>query len=104
MMLTETRYEHVALDERGTPIIAGTTMKVKELVAERRAWGWSAEELLIIHPGLSLGQIFSALAYYADHTAEIDQTIEEDLQDADRLRGKAEPSPLVLRLRQQGLA
>ncbi len=104
MMLTETRYEHVALDERGTPLIAGTTMKVRELVAERRAWGWSAEELLINHPGLTLGQIFSALAYYADHTAEIDQSIEEDLQDVDRLRAEAEPSPLVLRLRQQGLA
>ena len=103
-MLTETRYEHVVLDEQGTPLIVGTTMKVKELVAERRAWGWSAEELLINHPGLTLGQIYSALAYYADHAAEIDQAIEEDLQDADILRGQAQPSPLEVRLRQQGLA
>jgi uncharacterized protein (DUF433 family) len=55
MMLTQTRYEHVALEERGNPCIVGTTMKVKELVAERQAWGWSAEELLINHPGLTLG-------------------------------------------------
>lgn len=102
-MLTETRYEHVALDERDTPVIEGTTMKVKELVAERQAWGWSAEELLVNHPELTLGQIFSALAYYADHPAEIDQAIEEDLQYADRLRREAEPSPLAIRLRQQGL-
>jgi len=34
IMLVETRYEHVVLDERGIPIIAGTTMKVKELIAE----------------------------------------------------------------------
>ena len=104
MMLTQTRYEHVALDERGDPHIMGTTMKVKELVAERQAWGWSAEELLINHPGLTLGQIFSALAYYADHPVEIDRAIEEDLQDVDRLGGETEPSPLVVRLRQQGLA
>ena len=32
MSLTETRYEHVLLDEVGVPIIAGTTMKVVELV------------------------------------------------------------------------
>ena len=34
-MLFETRYEHVILDETGQPTLAGTTMKVKELVAER---------------------------------------------------------------------
>jgi uncharacterized protein (DUF433 family) len=93
----------VVLDEQRAPIIAGTTMKVKELVAERRAWGWSAEELLINHPGLTLGQIFSALAYYADHVAEIDQSIEEDVRYADKFRRETEPSPLEIRLRQQGL-
>ena len=102
-MLTETRYEHVVLNDQLVPIIAGTSMKVRELVAERQAWGWSPEELLVNHPGLSLGQIFSALAYYADHQAEIDGAIEEDIQLADRLHRDAEPSPLVVRLRQQGL-
>jgi len=102
-MLTQTRYEHVALDERGTPHIVGTTMKVQELVAERHAWGWSAEELLINHPDLTLGQIFSALAYYADHPSEIDQAIEDDLQDVEKLRRKTKPSPLVVRLRQHRL-
>lgn len=102
-MLVETRYEHVVLDDEATPIIAGTTMKVKELVAERQAWGWSPEELFINHPDLTLGQIFSALAYYADHHAEIDQAIQEDLQYSDSLRQEAEPSPLAIRSRQQGL-
>ena len=51
-MLTETRYEHVVLNEQNVPVIAGTTMKVRELVAERLAWGWSPEELLLNHPYL----------------------------------------------------
>ncbi len=102
-MLVETRYEHVVLDEQGVPTIAGTTMKVKELVAERLAWGWSPEELLINHPYLTLGQIYSALAYYADHQAEIDEEIEADDQYVDELRRNAEPSPLVVRLKNQGL-
>jgi uncharacterized protein (DUF433 family) len=102
-MLIETRYEHVVLDEKGIPTIAGTTMKVKELVSERLAWGWSPEELLINHPYLTLGQIFSALAYYADHQAEIDKAIEADVQLVDELRRNAKPSPLITRLKAQGL-
>lgn len=102
-MLVETRYEHVVLNDQGTPTIAGTTMKVKELVAERLAWGWSPEELLVNHPYLTLGQIFSALAYYADHQAEIDKAIESDIQYMDELRRKAQPSSLVVRLKTQGL-
>ena len=76
-MFVETRYEHVVLDEGDTPTIAGTTMKVRELVAERLAWGWSPEELLLNHSYLTLGQIFSALAYYADHQAEVDDRFEK---------------------------
>jgi uncharacterized protein (DUF433 family) len=101
-MLVETRYEHVVLDEQGVPTIAGTTMKVKELVAERLAWGWSPEELLINHPYLTLGQIFSALAYYADHQAEIEEAIEADVQYMEE-RKDAKPSPLVVRMKAQGL-
>ena len=37
LMATETRYEHVVLDGYGTPIIAGTSMKVKELISGRGA-------------------------------------------------------------------
>ena len=102
-MLTETRYEHVVLNEQNVPVIAGTTMKVRELVAERLAWGWSPEELLLNHPYLTLGQVFSALAYYADHQTEIDQAIDADVDYMDKLRAKTQPSPLVLRLKMQGL-
>lgn len=98
-MLLETRYEHIILNEDGQPTIAGTRMKVKELVAERLAWGWSAEELLINHPDLTLGKIYSGLAYYADHQEEIEAAIEGDLALADYLRDNTEPSPLVARLK-----
>ncbi|MBM4082625.1 MAG: DUF433 domain-containing protein [Planctomycetes bacterium] len=88
-MAVQTRYEHVVLDARGVPTIAGTTMKVKELVAERLAWGWSAEELLVNHPYLTLGRIYSALAYYADHQAEMDRAIERDADYVDEPHGSA---------------
>jgi uncharacterized protein (DUF433 family) len=102
-MLIETRYEHVVIDDQGAPMIGGTTMKVKELVAERLAWGWSPEELLVNHPYLTLGQIFSALAYYADHQAEIAKAIEADVEHMEKLRQNAHPSALAIRLKTQGL-
>lgn len=102
-MFVETRYEHVVLDEKGVPVISGTTMKVQELVAERLAWGWSPEELLLNHSYLTLGQIFSALACYTDHQAEIEAAIEADVQLVDELRRQAKPSPLVTQLKTQGL-
>jgi uncharacterized protein (DUF433 family) len=103
MELIETRYEHVVLDERGVPIIAGTRTKVIELIVERMAYGWSPEELHYQHPYLSLGQIFSALAYYADHSDELDRVIADDLEVVDKMRKAAGPSSLVKKLKAKGL-
>lgn len=51
----ETRYEHIVLNEDDVPSIAGTTMKVAELVIEQQADEWSPEELHFQHPNLTLG-------------------------------------------------
>lgn len=101
-MFVETRYEHVALNDQGVPVIVGTTMKVKELAAERLAWGWSPEELLINHSYLTLGQIFSALAYYSDHQEEMDKEIDVDVKFINDLRKETKPSPLIIRLKAKG--
>jgi uncharacterized protein (DUF433 family) len=98
MLSTETRYEHIVLDEARIPFIAGTTMKVVELVLDRLAYGWSPEELQFQHPYLTLGQIHSALAYYWDHRDELDQDIENRLQAAERIRLSSKPSSLETRL------
>ena len=45
----KTKYEHVALDDKGVPIIVGTNMKVIEIVLEKTAYGWSPEELYWEH-------------------------------------------------------
>lgn len=99
----ETRYEHIVLNEDHVPSIAGTTMKVVELVVEQQAYGWSPEELHFQHPYLTLGQIHSALAYYWDHREELDHDIQRRLERVTKLRRATHPSPLVARLRAQGL-
>jgi uncharacterized protein (DUF433 family) len=100
---TETRYEHVKLDGKGVPIIDGSSMKVIELVLEKKAYGWSPEEIHFQHPYLSLGQIYSALAYYYDHQQVLDKNIEERLAVVNRMEKDSSPSPLKSRLKSKGL-
>jgi uncharacterized protein (DUF433 family) len=103
MPTVQTSYEHISLDDKKVPVISGTTMKVIELILEKLAYGWSAEELLLQHPYLTLGQIYSALAYYADHQEALDREIEQRLERVDTERRSAGHSPLVQKLKTKGL-
>ena len=94
-------YPHVENDDRGNPVISGTTMKVVELVIGQRAHGWSPEEIHFQHPDLGLGQIHSALAYYWDHQEELDADIERRSQYAEAARREAGPSRLAAKIRSQ---
>ena len=98
-----TGYEHVVVREDGVPIIEGTTVKVVELVLQSLAYGWSPEKLHFQHPHISLGQIYSSLAYYWDHKDDLDQDIERRLQEADLMRERMGQAPLVDKLKAKGL-
>lgn len=102
-MLAETRYEHIVLSDARVPMIAGTTMKVIELVLAQAAYGWSAEELNFQFPQLTFGQIYSALAYYWDHREELDGDIERRMEKVDRIQKSIPVSPLIKRLKEKGL-
>jgi len=102
-MLVETRYEHVVLNKAQVPVIFGTTMKVIELALAHLAYGWSPEELHFQFPHLTLGQIYSALAYYWDHREELDQEIENRLSSVEQFRRSMGESPLEANLRAKGL-
>lgn len=103
MPFTETRYEHIVVDTDGIPSIAGTTMKVVELIAAQTAYGWSPEELHFQFPYLTLGQIHSALAYYWDHRDALDQDIARRLEQVEERQRQSSPIPLRDRLRAHGL-
>ncbi len=91
MSVTETPYEHIVISQDGVPTIAGTNMKVVELIAEKIAYGWSPEEMHFQHLYLTLGQIHSALAYYWDHQEELDGDMERRQQQAKQMRKAAGP-------------
>jgi len=92
------------LDENQVPTIAGTTMKVTELVLDHVAYGWSPEELHFQHPYLTMGQIYSALAYYWEHKVELDEDIERRLQFIDQVQQTTKRPQLAERLKAKRLS
>ena len=96
-------YPDIATDSKNRPIIAGTRMRVTQLVMEKQAYGWSPEELRFQHPHLTPGQVYSALAYYADHNEELDGAIESELQSIDQYRRTLKQAKLGDKLRARGL-
>jgi uncharacterized protein (DUF433 family) len=98
MTTATTEYPHVVLNSEQVPEIAGTTMKVVELVMAQRAHGWSAEELHFQFPHLTLGQIHSALGYYWDHQEALDQDIERRSARVKQIQQRVEGQVIFLPL------
>jgi uncharacterized protein (DUF433 family) len=95
-------YPHIELDATGVPYLAGTRTKVIEVVLDRLAYHWDADEIQRQHPHLQLAPIYSALAYYYDHQAEMDEGIASSLQRVRALRAQQGESPVLAKLRNLG--
>lgn len=83
---------HIQLQDNCVLIIAGTTMKVVELVTSHLVYGWSPEELHFQYPHIALSNIYLALAYYWDRKQEIDADMQLRLEFAEQMRQNASPS------------
>src|SRR5438093_4221385 len=103
-MSTSTSYPHTEQRSDGKLWLIGTQTKVMEVVLDRLAHHWDADEIQRQHPHLTLGQIHSCLAYYYDHQSEMDQLIEEQLERIVRLRRSQGESALRAKLKAKGLA
>lgn len=81
---THTEYAHIV----HTPGVVGGEariedhrIRVRDIVAARDIGGFTPEEIAAnIYPGLTLAQIYSALAYYEDHRGEIDAQFHAETQ------------------------
>jgi uncharacterized protein (DUF433 family) len=84
MRTKKTPYKHIRLWPDGTPTVSGTRLKVKHVAAAYRG-GASAEEIQQMYPDHTLGEIFSALAYYLDRKDEMHRAMDADEREAVRL-------------------
>ena len=83
--MTATFATQIELDDRGVAWIAGTKVKVTEVVLDKIAYGSSPEEIHFQHPHLSLAQIHGALTYYYENQDGIDEQIRRGLEESDQL-------------------
>ena len=83
--MTATFATQIELDSRGIAWIAGTKVKVIEVVLDKIACGSSPEEIHFQHPNLSLAQIHGALTYYYENQDKVDEQIRRGLDDSDKL-------------------
>lgn len=86
---------HIAISPNiagGKPRIAGHRITVQNIVIWHERMGHSADEIASSH-GLSLADVYAALAYYYDHRHEIDTAILADESYVDHLRTRT-PSKL----------
>lgn len=100
--MTSVIYPHVELTDEGVPIISGTRTKVVEVVLDRLAHHWDAEEIRRQHPHLSLAQIYAALAYYHDHQEEMDRDISDRLEKVQRIEKDLGESDVRAKLKRLG--
>jgi uncharacterized protein (DUF433 family) len=95
-------YPHIDVSRAGVPYIAGNQTKAVEVVLDRLAYHWNADESHPQHLHLSLAQIHSALAYYDDHQAEMDGEIDAQLCRIAAIRASLGESPIRLKLKAIG--
>ena len=88
----------IEIDAHGVAWVAGANTKVKEIVLDKLAYGWSPEEMHFQHPHLSMAQIHAALAYYYENQDKLDDEIRRDLEEVDELRSQSESSTLRSKL------
>lgn len=71
----------------GKPRVAGTRIRVEDIVIWHELQGRSPAEIVADFPQLSLADIHAALAFYFDHREEIQRQMRESRAFAATVRG-----------------
>src|SRR5436190_1827740 len=81
----------------GKARVAGTRIRVQDIVIWHERMNLSADEIASRHPQASLSAIYAALTYYHDHRAEIDEQMRRGDDLVNELRS-AYPSKLAAKI------
>ena len=82
----------------GKARIAGHSIRVADIVVWHEMRGYSADEIVAMFPGITLGDVHAALAYYFDNRAELEADLRGDEELSQSLRARF-PSKLQEKLR-----
>jgi uncharacterized protein (DUF433 family) len=81
----------------GKPRIAGTRIRVQDLVIWSERMGLSADEIVSRYPQLGLADVYAGLTYYHDHREAIDADMKTGRELVEELR-QLYPSKLRAKL------
>jgi uncharacterized protein (DUF433 family) len=94
--------DHIEVDAKGVARIAGSRIKVSQLVTDAEVNGWGVAELREAFPHLDLAKLHAAFVYYHDHKEEVDRQIAEKEAYVKEMRakyGRKQPSLAELKAR-----
>lgn len=98
-MTTSVQYPHISQPESGSPCLERwPRTRVLDLAMDHVGRGWAVEEIARQYPHLSPSEIHSALAYYFDHEAAMQEAIRAELKQEEVAATESRSSPLSRRL------
>jgi uncharacterized protein (DUF433 family) len=90
--LEETISIPLFVTEQGTIRIKGSRVSLDSVVHHFKL-GATAEQIVQSFPSLSLGDVYSSIAYYLTHRPEIEAYLKEQKVAADNLQNQLESNP-----------
>lgn len=78
----------------GKACVAGHRIRVSDIAIWHEHQGLSADAIVSEYPGLTLVDVYSALAYYFEHLEEIRAEMRAESETADNYRSASNPSVL----------
>src|SRR5438046_825216 len=69
----------------GKACIAGHRIRVMDIVVWHEMRGYCADEIVAMFPGITLADVYAALAYYFDNREEIQELFRKDEEAAKEL-------------------
>jgi uncharacterized protein (DUF433 family) len=90
--LEETISVPLTVTEQGTIRIKGSRVSLDSIIHHFKL-GATAEQIVQSFPSLSLGDIYSSIAYYLTHRQEIEEYLHQQEIEADALQEQLESNP-----------
>jgi uncharacterized protein (DUF433 family) len=90
--LEETISTPLVITEQGTIRVKGSRVSLDSIIYHFKI-GATAEQIVQSFPSLSLGDIYSSIAYYLTHRQQIEEYLQQQDTEADALQEQVESRP-----------